>query len=68
MIVRCLRGGLSTNLSVMTEWTLEAVKAEIDYRTDNAKCNWVRANRRAAPSWFARVIHRTPAKPDGTKA
>jgi len=52
----------------MTEWTLEAVKAEIDYRTDNAKFNWVRANRRAAPSWFARVIHRTPAKPDGTKA
>lgn len=44
----------------MTEWTLEAVKAEVDYRRDNAKCNWVRANR-SGPSWFARVLHRTPA-------
>ncbi len=67
MIVRCLRGALSANLMVMTEWTLEAVKAEIDYRTDNAKCNWVLANRRG-PSWLARVMHRTATKPDGIKA
>jgi hypothetical protein len=51
----------------MTEWTPEAIKAEIDYRHANARCNWQRSNGRA-PSWVRRVIHRTSAKLGGTGA
>jgi hypothetical protein len=51
----------------MTEWTPEAIKAEIKYRHGNAVCNWRRSNRRT-PSWISRVIHRTSAKPGGTEA
>lgn len=51
----------------MTEWTPEAIKAEIDYRRGNAVCNWQRSNG-SAPSWLRRVIHRTSGKPGGVKA
>ncbi|MFI6101713.1 hypothetical protein ACIA8G_39715 [Lentzea sp. NPDC051213] len=51
----------------MTEWTLEAIKAEVDYRRDAARCNWQRSNNRA-PSWISRVIHPTTKKPGSTKA
>jgi hypothetical protein len=67
VIVRCLRCGLRTNLVVMTEWTPEAVKAEIEYRRGTAVCNWQRSNGRA-PSWIRRVIHRTSGKPGGVGA
>ncbi|MEU0885095.1 hypothetical protein ABZ345_41430 [Lentzea sp. NPDC005914] len=50
----------------MTEWTPEAIKAEIDYRRGNARCNWQRSNG-GAPSWLSRVIHRTSAKPSSTR-
>jgi hypothetical protein len=42
----------------MTEWTPEAIKAEIDYRRSNAQYNWQRSHSRT-PSWISRVIHRT---------
>ncbi|WP_167978664.1 hypothetical protein [Lentzea indica] len=51
----------------MTEWTPEAIKAEVEYRRGNAVCNWQRSNG-GTPSWFRRVIHRTSEKPGGTKA
>jgi hypothetical protein len=51
----------------MTEWTPEAIKAEIDYRRGNARCNWQRSNG-GAPSWLRRVIHRTSAKHSSTRA
>ncbi|WP_329789772.1 hypothetical protein V1227_36975 [Lentzea sp. DG1S-22] len=49
----------------MTEWTPEAIKAEIDYRRGNAMCAWRRANR-DMPSWFSRVMHRTSGKHSST--
>ncbi|MEU7477190.1 hypothetical protein AB0A63_14480 [Lentzea sp. NPDC042327] len=49
----------------MTEWTLEAVNAEIAYRRANARCTWQRSN--GGPRrWFHRVIHRTSRKHGGT--
>ncbi|MEU3646847.1 hypothetical protein AB0E59_25935 [Lentzea sp. NPDC034063] len=48
----------------MTEWTPEAIKAEIDYRRGTAVCNWQRSNR-DMPSWMSRVIHRTTRKLGG---
>jgi hypothetical protein len=51
----------------MTEWTPEAVKAEIEYRRGTALCNWQRSNGRA-PSWIRRVIHRTSGKHSGVGA
>jgi hypothetical protein len=41
----------------MTEWTPEAIKAEIEYRRGNAACNWQRSNGHT-PSWISRMIHR----------
>jgi hypothetical protein len=67
VIVRCLRCGLRTNLVLMSEWTPEAVKAEIEYRRGTAACNWQRSNGRA-PSWIRRVIHRTSGKHSGVGA
>ena len=67
VIARCPRYGLRANLITMTEWTQEAIKAEVEYRRRNAECNWQRSNGRA-PSWISRVIHGTSKKPGGTKA
>jgi hypothetical protein len=61
VIARCLTRSLSGNLSTMTEWTPEAIRAEIDYRRSNAQCNWQRSNGRM-PSWLRRVIHPTTAQ------
>ncbi|SDG93962.1 hypothetical protein SAMN05216553_113213 [Lentzea fradiae] len=59
----------------MTEWTPEALKAEIDYRHRTARCNWQRSNsqpsrsqRLTGPSWIKRVIHRTSRKHEGAGA
>ncbi|GAA3675370.1 hypothetical protein C8D88_10278 [Lentzea atacamensis] len=52
---------------VMTEWTPEAIKAEIEYRRGNARCNWQRSHG-PLPSWLRRVIHPTTAKAGGTGA
>lgn len=49
----------------MTEWTPEAIKAEIDYRRGGAMCTWRRANR-DMPSWLGRVMHRTSGKHSST--
>ncbi|MBM7862812.1 hypothetical protein [Lentzea nigeriaca] len=51
----------------MTEWTPEAIKAEIEYRRGNARCNWQRSHGRM-PSWLRRVIHHTSTKPSSTEA
>ncbi|MFD4642460.1 hypothetical protein ACFWN2_34485 [Lentzea sp. NPDC058436] len=51
----------------MNEWTPEAIKAEIDYRRGNARCNWQRSNG-TGPSWLGRVIHRTARKLGGNHA
>ncbi|MFD5830623.1 hypothetical protein [Lentzea sp. NPDC060358] len=51
----------------MTEWTPEAIKAEIDYRRDSARCNWQRSHG-TGPSWLRRVIHRTSRKHGGVGA
>ena len=54
----------------MTEWTPEAVNAEIAYRRTTAHDNWQRSN--GSPRrWFRRVlhravIHRTSPKHGGT--
>jgi hypothetical protein len=42
----------------MTEWTPEALKAEIDYRREHVVRDYRRANRQ--PSWWYRVTHRIP--------
>ena len=67
MIARCPARSLSGTLVVMSEWTPEAVKAEIEYRRGTAACNWQRSNGRA-PSWIRRVIHRTSGKLGGVGA
>ncbi|WP_231642666.1 hypothetical protein, partial [Nocardia sp. NRRL S-836] len=63
---------LSTTLTSMTEWTPEALKAEIAYRRATAHHNWQHSRDRqhnhhpSTPSWLHRVIHRTSTKPSGT--
>ncbi|MFS8102895.1 hypothetical protein LFM09_37785 [Lentzea alba] len=51
----------------MTEWTPEAIKAEIEYRRRYAECNWQRSSSRK-PSWLRRVIHPTAQKHGSTRS
>jgi len=51
----------------MTEWTPEAINAEIEYRRRYAQCNWQRSNGRL-PGWLRRVIHPTSGKHSSTRA
>lgn len=71
MITRCLTRGLSGNLVTMTEWTPEAIKAEVEYRRRGIQCDWQRSSGRM-PAWLRRVIHPTAVqaagKHGGTKA